>query len=150
MLWVCMGVGFGVHVCGFCTHIYVDCGCAWVWVLCVHVCGFCVWVVGASKHELTHANFKPWCAHCHVGLAQRGRRGRKAPLVASGYKNGTANGDADVPDAEPYDGRVAKFNIDHLKIPRPEEEEPTEGNFCLMLVQPGEFKVSGTCTQIRS
>ena len=69
-----------------------------------------------ERHELTHANFKPWCAHCQAGLAQRDRHLRKNPQGIKRHPNRTANGDADVPDCEPKKEGVAKFSIDYFKM----------------------------------
>ena len=69
-----------------------------------------------DKHELTHANFKPWCSHCQTGLAQRDRHVRKAPLAKNRYKKRNTDGDADVLDTEAPDAGVAKFSIDYSKM----------------------------------
>ena len=34
-----------------------------------------------ERHNLTHSNFKSWCAHCQAGLAQRDKHVRKQPKV---------------------------------------------------------------------
>ena len=53
-----------------------------------------------ERHELTHANFKPWRAHCQAGLAQRDRHMRKSPQGINRHPNTMSNDDADVPDCE--------------------------------------------------
>jgi hypothetical protein len=75
-----------------------------------------------DKHELTHANFKPWCSHCQAGLAQRDRHVRKAPRATNRCKKRNIDGDADVPDTEAPDQGVAKFSIDYFKMLGPEGE----------------------------
>jgi len=69
-----------------------------------------------ERHELTHANFKPWCAHCQAGLAQRDRHMRKSTQGVKRHSKRMANDDADVPDCETNIEGTAKFSIDYFKL----------------------------------
>mgnify|MGYP000727371626 CR=1 FL=1 len=51
-----------------------------------------------ERHEFTHSNFKPWCAHCQAGLAQRDRHLRTNPQGIARHSARMAYDDADVPD----------------------------------------------------
>ena len=65
-----------------------------------------------SRHNLTHANFRPGCPHCKDGLAQRDKHTRKSDAK----KKQDARDDADVLDCgRPQQGH-AKFSIDYMKI----------------------------------
>ena len=68
-----------------------------------------------DKHNLTHANFKPWCPHCQAGLAQRDRHMRKHPFPKP-FAIRRADGDADVPDCDPPHASPAKFSMDYMKL----------------------------------
>ena len=75
-----------------------------------------------ERHELTHANFKPWCSHCQAGLAQRERHVRKNKKLKT-FKKRTAKDDADVPDVEKPIEERSKFSIDYFKLISSEEGE---------------------------
>lgn len=68
-----------------------------------------------GRHNLTHANFKPWGPHCQAGLAQRDKHMRKDPKKKS-YTKRKANGDADVPDIEAEEGSVMKLSMGYMKF----------------------------------
>ena len=68
-----------------------------------------------DRHNLTHSNSKPWCAHGQAGLAQRDRHVHKPKPKVKEYPKRTAMGEADVPDTDAKEG-VAKFSIDYFKM----------------------------------
>ena len=68
------------------------------------------------RHNLTHANFKPWCPHCQAGLAQRDKHARKNGAKKKSFSKQDAQGDADVPDCESPKNGHAKFSIDYMKL----------------------------------
>ena len=51
-----------------------------------------------SRHNSSHANFKPWCPHCQAGLAQRDKHARQNGAKKKGLSKLDAQGDADVLD----------------------------------------------------
>ena len=65
-----------------------------------------------DQHNLTHAQYQPWCPHCNKGLAARDAHRRKRK---KGYKYGRF-GEIKVPDTEANEDGVTKFSMDYAKL----------------------------------